>query len=62
MTENCGTIDLCEKCKKHPVEYDSPGNWCRYCWVDWWYEDDETTEKQEALRELEEKYGPVQAS
>jgi hypothetical protein len=51
----------CVKCGKHPVEYVSPGHWCRYCWVDWWVsewpiEDREKT-KLEYLEEIEQKYG-----
>jgi len=62
MDESCGIIEVCEGCKKHPVEYDAPGNWCRFCWVDWWHEDDDAEGKQETLKEIEEKYGPVQTS
>lgn len=63
MEENC------EKCHKHLIEYNSPGNWCRYCWVDWWVAqqfrfagmeiDEQEREKYYAdcLREIDEVSG-----
>lgn len=57
-------MEACEKCQKHPIEYDSPGNWCRYCWVEWWVDgmeiaDDKERQEyyDECLRDIQQKFG-----
>jgi hypothetical protein len=51
---------LCEQCKQHPVEYDSPGKWCRHCWAAWWVDGMEITDEKEKQKYLQEVLDDIQ--
>lgn len=42
----------CQKCNSRPIEYDSPGMWCRYCWAEWWVENYSDKDKDDCLKEV----------
>lgn len=45
---------MCEQCKQHPQEYDSPGKWCLACWAAWWVDGMEFTDETEKQKYLNE--------
>lgn len=51
----------CEKCGKYESEYVAPKEYCRYCWLGWWYEGEPEDQKKklidEAVKKLDEQFG-----
>lgn len=62
-------MEPCIKCNEYLAEYEVPSPWCRFCWVNWWFEipnaEDngpiahDEQEKQDYLKELEASEGPA---